>query len=323
MDTILTVLSNKLVVGRDAGIIDRRLQLQETMFTKLRTMLAQHQLPHDTSSIFRIFRSILHYIAGDVICLRTEPFQGTNTLLAFVVQVTPTDIMLGRQFAQNLGLILMPRECLSEANHAIRKKLGVNKVYHRIVRSYFDRCFPGPGVDEREAVNRAVAIFSILRHLEYSQYVHDEEMIVRIGIRSLSTFKVGLETESLLVVLLRILEEDPGQLKPHLGGLIQGLIAIHGMARNVAEAARFKPGAMPFGGEYRTKATRTTYRDPIPTRLYTLQFLKKLTESGYEAHVLLLHRRGLLRPLANACGDSVREIRQTALKARLAWEALG
>jgi DNA repair/transcription protein MET18/MMS19 len=321
MNTLLTVLSNKFDSKRDPALMNKRLQTQQPIVTAMHGLLAQHPLPDDTTWTFRAFRSILHYLAGDVARLRPEPYH--NTLLGFVVENVPTDIMLGRQFAQNLGLITTPRECLSDANHAVRNKLGVAKLYHKIVRNYFDRCYPGPGVDEREAVNRAVAIFSILQHLEYKQYSCDAATIVRLGIRSLSTFKVGVETESMLAVLLHILQEDPSELREHLAGLIQGLTAVYGMARNVADAARFKPSTDPFTGrEYRSKATRVPNRDPIATRMYTLRFFQQLTESGYDAHLLLPHRRGLLRPLAAACGDSVREIRRTALKARQAWEGL-
>ncbi|KAI3331656.1 hypothetical protein HD806DRAFT_166327 [Xylariaceae sp. AK1471] len=321
MDTLSTVLSNKFDVKKDSTLMNKRLQTQQPIVTTMHGLLAQHPLPDDTTWTFRTFRSIIHYLAGDVARLRQEPYH--NTLLSFVVENAPTDIMMGRQFAQNLGLITTPRECLSDTNHAVRNKLSIAKLYHKIVRSYFDRCFPGPGVEEREAVNRAVAIFSILRHLEYKQYSYDVATIVRIGIRSLSTFKVGVETESLLAVLLHILEEEPDELREHLAGLIQGLTAVYGMARNVADAARFKPNTNPATGEeYRSKTSRADNRDPVATRMYTLRFFQKLTESKYDAHLLLPHRRGLLRPLAAACGDSVREIRRTALKARQAWEGL-
>jgi DNA repair/transcription protein MET18/MMS19 len=92
------------------------------------------------------------------------------------------------------------------------------------------------------------------------------------------------------------------------------------MARNVAEAAKFKPNEEEQ--HYRSKASRAEKRDPIATRMNTLLFFQQLTESGYPDHLILPYRKDLLRPLAIACGDSVREIRRTALKARQAWEAL-
>ncbi|KAI1754121.1 Dos2-interacting transcription regulator of RNA-Pol-II-domain-containing protein [Xylaria castorea] len=326
MDALLCVLSNKFEMKYKDTLMAERLQTQQLLILTMRSVMGPQQITGNTASKLRLFRSVLHYLAGDI----ARPLTGSdqNPLLTLVVENGAMDIMTGRQLAQNLGLMVMPRECLLEANHAVRKKLGLGWFYHRNVIPFLDRCFAGAGVEEREAVNRAVGIFSILRHLDYKIYASEVARIVRIGIRSLSTFKVGVETESLLVVLTRILEEDPGDLRSHLAALIQGLIAVYGMARNVADAAKFDPNAAVEQGEepeYPSKASRISVvdRDPIATRMYTLQFFLKLTESRYDAHLLLPYRRGLLRPLATACGDSVREIRRTALKARQAWEGLG
>ncbi|KAI0426931.1 Dos2-interacting transcription regulator of RNA-Pol-II-domain-containing protein [Xylaria sp. FL1042] len=326
MDALVCILSNKYDTKKDNTLLEQRIQTQQPLVTMIHDLLDNYQAG-DIDSKLRIFRSVLHYLAGDVAHPLTGPGD-QNTLLTLIVENGTTDIMMGRLLAQNLGLLVMPRDCLSDDNHPIRKKLGSGWFYHRNVVPYLDRCFPEPGIAERETVNRAVGIFSILRHLDYKIYASDAGRIVRVGIRSLSTFKVGVETESLLVVLLHILEKDPGELRGHLAALIQGLVAIYGMARNVADAAKFDPnaGGKEGGGAdaYRSKASRISARDrdPIATRMYTLQFFQKITESKYDAHLLLPYRRDLLRPLATACGDSVREIRRMALKARIAWEGL-
>ncbi|TGJ87444.1 hypothetical protein E0Z10_g1314 [Xylaria hypoxylon] len=320
MDALLCVLSNKLDVKNNSVLIEQRIKTQQPLIMKIQALMGPHQVTGNTDLKLRIFRSVLHYLAGDV----ARPLTGSdqNLLLNLIIENGAMDIMTGRQLAQNLGLLVMSRECLSDINHPIRKKLALGWFYQRNVVPYLHRCFPSPGVDEREAVNRAVGIFSILRHLDYHIYASEVARVVRIGIRSFDTFKVGVETESLLAVLLHILEKDPSELRGHLAALILGLVTIYGMARNVADAARFDPNA--DGQTYRSKASRISARDrdPIATRMYTLEFFQKLTESGYENHLLLPHRRGLRRPLATACGDSVREIRRTALKARQAWEGL-
>ncbi|KAI0798953.1 Dos2-interacting transcription regulator of RNA-Pol-II-domain-containing protein [Xylaria sp. FL0064] len=326
MDALVCILSNKFDTKKDIILFKQRRQTQQPMVTKVHELLNDGQ-GGDTDSKLRLFRSVLHYLAGDVAHPLTGPGD-QNMLLTLIIHNGPTDLMMGRLLAQNLGLLVMPRECLSNSNHSIRKKLGPGWFYHKNVVPYLDRCFPAPGREERETVNRAVGIFSILQHLDYKIYAPDAARIVRIGIRSLSTFKVGVETESLLVVLSHILEKDPGELQGHLAALIQGLVAIYGMARNVADAAKFDPNTNKTEGgadAYRSKASRISARDrdPIATRMYTLQFFQKLTESKYDTHLLLPYRRDMLRPLATACGDSVREIRRMALKARLAWEGLG
>ncbi|KAI1166577.1 Dos2-interacting transcription regulator of RNA-Pol-II-domain-containing protein [Nemania serpens] len=324
MDALFCVLSNKFEVGKSDVLIEKRIQTQQTLILNMRSLIGHHHVTSDTDAKLRVFRSVLHYLAGDV----ARPLTGSdqNLLLTLIIEDGAMDIMTGRQLAQNLGLLVAPRESLSELNHAIRKKLGPGWFYHKNVFPFLDRCFPGAGAEEREAVSRAVGIFSILRHMDYTIYASDAAQIVRIGVRSLSTFKVGVETESLLVVLLHLLEKEPGELEGHLAALIQGLTAVYEMARKVADAAKFDPNAgKQDGPEYRSKVSRVSARDrdPIATRMYTLRFFQKLTESKYDAHLLLPHRRGLLRPLATACGDSAREIRRTALRARQAWEGLG
>ncbi|GAP82926.2 putative DNA repair transcription protein mms19 [Rosellinia necatrix] len=324
MDALLCVLANKFNVPSSSTLLEQRILSQQPLITRVHALIGRHLAANTTDSKLQIFRSALHYLAGDI----ARPLTGSNQnlLLTLIIEGGAMDIMTGRQLAQNLGLLVMPRECLSDDNHAIRKKLRLGWFYHRNVIPYLDRCFIGGGVEEREAVNRAVGIFSILRHVDYNIYASEVAQIVRIGIRSLSTFKVGVETESLLAVLLHILGEDPAELRGHLAALIEGSIAVYGMARNVADAAKFDPAAAgkQGGSDYRSKISRINARDrdPIATRMYTLNLFQKLTESGYDAHLLLPHRRGLLRTLATACGDAVREIRRTALKARQAWEAL-
>ncbi|KAI0404445.1 Dos2-interacting transcription regulator of RNA-Pol-II-domain-containing protein [Xylaria palmicola] len=317
MDALLCILSNKFDVKGNSTLTEQRTQTQQALITGVHGLIGPGQVNEGTDAKLRIFRSVLHYLAGDVVRPLTRPDQ--NRLLNLVIEHGAMDIMIGRQLAQSLGLLVMPRESLSDVNHAIHKKLGLGWFYHKNVVPYLSRCFLGAGVEEREAVNRAVGVFSILRYLDYDIYASEAAQIVRVGIRSFSSFRAGAETESLLVVLLRVLRKDPGELREHLAAVIQGLISIYGAARDAGGDAGNRGVS-----EDRAKTSRVGARDrdSITTRMYALQFFEKLTESAYDAHLLLPYRRTLLRPLATACGDSVREIRRKALKARQAWEGL-
>ncbi|KAI1119586.1 Dos2-interacting transcription regulator of RNA-Pol-II-domain-containing protein [Nemania sp. NC0429] len=325
MDALLCVLSNKFDVGKNKLLMETRIQTQQPFILEVRSLISKYDGIFNADAKLRVFRSVLHYLAGDVARPLTGPDQ--NPLLTLIIENGAMDLTTGRQLAQIMGLLVAPRESLSEPNHAIRKKLGPGWFYHKNVVPFLDRCFPNAETEEREAVNRAVGIFSILRHLDYAIYAPEAAQIVRIGIRSLSTFQVGVETESLLVVLLHLLEKEPGELEGHLAALIQGLTAMYGVACNAADdAAKSTPDTGKQDGPgFRPKASHVGARDrnSIATRMYALRFFQNLTESRYDAHLLLPHRRALLRPLAVACGDSVREIRRTALKARQAWEGLG
>ncbi|KAJ2999318.1 hypothetical protein NUW58_g37 [Xylaria curta] len=316
MDAMFCVLSNKYDVG-GKHIVEWGTK-QECLAQGLISTMTRYRPSEKTNSKLQAFRSILHFLAGDV----ARPLMGTNhnSLLDTMIECASADITMGRQLSQDLGLIVMPRNYLSDANHAVRKKLSLGWFYHKYIYPNLNHCFPRQGVDERVTVNYAVGTFSMLQYLDYHIYTTDIDRIVRIGVIFLSTFKVGVETESLLVVILHILEREPNEIRGHLTTLIQGLVAIYEMARNMANAACYDPNDA--GYKFQASRIKAVDCNPIPTRMYTLRFFQKLTESGYDSHLLLPYRRDLLRPLAIACGDPVREIRRIALQARQAWEGL-
>ncbi|KAJ8129619.1 hypothetical protein O1611_g4013 [Lasiodiplodia mahajangana] len=122
MDELLCVLSNKFDVKDNKTLMEQRLETQRFLITRVHHLL-EDQLTPDDGSKLRVFRSVVHYLAGDVACPLTDSAQ--NLLLTMIIDNGPMDSMIGRQFAQSLGLMAAPRECLSDLNHAIRKKLGM------------------------------------------------------------------------------------------------------------------------------------------------------------------------------------------------------
>ncbi|KAI0593423.1 Dos2-interacting transcription regulator of RNA-Pol-II-domain-containing protein [Biscogniauxia sp. FL1348] len=313
LDTILVVLSNRLDV-KDRSTLDKKFDIEYALITTFRDL----QIRADGSSAYapillRAYRSLLHYLAGDI--SRFVPGELYNALLNSVYSLGPSDIMVGRQLAQNLGLLVSPKECLDIENHAIIKKLSGEWLYYQMVSPHLPNCFPNDPnsvIDERRAVNRAVATFAILKHLKYDHYSGDIERIIRVAIRSLSTFKIGVEMESCLIVLLQTLEVEPEKLKEHLPSLISGLISVYDMARKIARAAEFMVD---------TENVKAKNREPGQCRKFVLEFFQKLPAS-YESQDLWPYRHLLLRPLWAACGDPVREIRRTALVTRQTWDNL-
>ncbi|KAI1209486.1 Dos2-interacting transcription regulator of RNA-Pol-II-domain-containing protein [Annulohypoxylon truncatum] len=310
LDISLTILSNKLRV-EDKIYSQAKVQIQQTLIETLMKILNKESRSSlDASNDICIFRSILHFLAGDVARFRSIPAE-QNALLKLVCDRAPLEPTLGRQLASNFQVLVSPKECLEKANHAIQKRLNGEWLYFQAVQPYLKECFPNSGLDETATVNRAVAIFGILKHLKYEQYASDIGQIVRIGIRSLSTFDAGIEMESCLSVLLQILEKEPNELKEHLAGLILGIITIYGTARKTPKTTESE--------WYPTAKAKEKGR--VLCRKFALEFFQKLPQT-YETQYLVPHRQLLLRPLSTACGDSVREIRRTALAARKAWEAL-
>ncbi|KAI1807317.1 Dos2-interacting transcription regulator of RNA-Pol-II-domain-containing protein [Daldinia bambusicola] len=304
LDIILTILSNKLRL-EDENYSKAKLQIQQNLTDVLANISSQ-----DSKFSVRVFRSILHFLAGDVARFRSTP-DTHNSLLKLVCEKAPSEPTVGRELARNFEVLVSPKECLEKENHAIRKRLSGEWLYFKAVQPYLKDCFPNSDVDETTAVNRAVMVFAILKHLKYEQYASDIEQIVRIGIRSLSTFYTGLEMESCLNVLLKVLEKAPHALKEHLAGLITGMVTVYETARKGPKTLGSKDAA-----EAKTKA-----KERVLCRKFALEFFQKLP-SSYESQYIVPYRQQLLRPLSAACGDSVREIRRIALAARKAWEEL-
>ncbi|RYO79040.1 hypothetical protein DL766_009474 [Monosporascus sp. MC13-8B] len=319
LDTTWAILSNKFVIKGD----DRKsdwLALQEEIKTALVTIWnSDRDSAPEIPDAVRVFRSILHFLSGDIARFQTDPKM--NSVLRLVCDDAPSNPTMGRQLARNLGLLLSPKECLQRENHAVRKRLGEAWIYHQAVQPHLGKCFPGPPGDssssdrgqqeqEQDAINRAVATFTLLRHARYEHYADDVAQIIRVAIRSLGTLEFrGAEMESCLVVLVGILEKDPQALKDHLAGLTRGMIKVYTEAKVL-------------GGGRRDEALSPRDANSLNTcRKLVLDFFRNLP-AIYEAHSLLPYRNQLLRPLSLSCGDPVREIRRTALAARQAWENL-
>ncbi|KAI0899402.1 Dos2-interacting transcription regulator of RNA-Pol-II-domain-containing protein [Annulohypoxylon nitens] len=311
LDMSLTILSNKLRV-ENKEYSQAKVQIQQTLIDTLTNIFnnKESRSEQDASTDIHIFRSILHFLAGDVARFRSIPKE-QNTLLKMVCDKAPLVPGLGRQLAGNFQVLVSPKECLKKENHAIEKRLSGEWLYFQAVQPYLKECFPNSGLDETAIVNRAVAILTILKHLKYEQYASDVGQIVRICIRSLSTFEAGVEMESCLSVLLQILEKEPNELKEHLADLISDIIKVYETARKTPKLIETR----------RDPTSKAEERGRVLCRKFALEFFQKLPQT-YETQYIVPHRPKLLRTLSKACGDSVRENRRTALAARKAWEAL-
>jgi DNA repair/transcription protein MET18/MMS19 len=262
------------------------------------------------------FRTILHFISGFIVNFRSG--EGPNWLLRVVCDMAPGEMTIGRQLAQCFEILVSPKEYLGKENHARIKRLHAQWIYRMTVSRYLDRCFPtGPGFtgmhaqDERGATNQAVAVFAILKHIDYHAWQDEAEQIIRVVIRSLTTFGVSKDINNVMGVLLAILEREPELLKQHITALITHILAIYQMARNVEETIKFMD---------RSK-DRFSKGEGALCRKSCLEFLKRVP-GAYEGRYLLSQRRAALKALSVACGDPVREVREIAIEGRNSWTAL-
>ncbi|ORY62242.1 Dos2-interacting transcription regulator of RNA-Pol-II-domain-containing protein [Pseudomassariella vexata] len=265
----------------------------------------------DVTASVAIFKSVLYFLAGDIARFSSSKVSesGSNWLLRLICAGAPAEITMGRQLAQCFGILVAPKECLEPENHAILKRLRGQWVYGNTVQPHLPNCFPRPGiVDERVATNQAIATFAILRHLKYAEYQNDIEMIVRVIIRSLVTFKISQDMCSALIVLLEILAHEPEQFKEHLNTLTTHILSVYHMALMVSRS-------LEIAGKGEAEQA-----EAVTCRISVLHFLHGLPESkGLESRYLLQYQQIVTRGLAVACGDPVREVRGIAIKAKRLW----
>ncbi|KAK8125103.1 uncharacterized protein PG998_000862 [Apiospora kogelbergensis] len=271
----------------------------------------------DVPTRLAIFKSVLHFLAGDV--ARYRPTVAHNWLLRTICDTAPSEVTIGRQLAQCFGILVSPKDCLTKQNHALLKPFRGQWIYQETVRPYFDKCFPSPspspeqsGQDDRCATNRSVAVFAILRHLKYNDYSSDADQIVRVVIRSLAKFGVSDDINAVMTVLCQLLEHEPERLKEHLTALVANTMAVYKIARNVDSSLAISqaPGKM-----------TTTRSDAGRCRHSALSFMRRLPEC-FEPRYLLPHRVSVLQGLSLACGDPVRGVRALAISGRKAWSNL-
>lgn len=246
LDNILTILSNKHQ-PKGAERSSKRLEVQDSIIKSYeQIVLAEPATKGGSLWQVRAFCSILHYLAGDVARFQGNPAE--NKLLHHICEHATRDERYGDAFARCLGILVSPKESLSTENHAIRKRLSEQWIYHQAVQPYYSECLSppapqtseGPAGDERPVLPRAsraraAAVFAILQHLKYEHYAADTAQIVRIVVGRMAALGPGQEVDSCLAVLNAILDKEPAALKEHLGPLIRGITQVY---RTSIELAR-------------------------------------------------------------------------------------
>ncbi|KAM7190286.1 MMS19 nucleotide excision repair protein [Naviculisporaceae sp. PSN 640] len=216
--------------------------------------------------------------------------------------------------AQSLGIIVQDNEFLTPENHAVVKRFYKQWAYNYVAKPLYDLALPTQS-DPATAVRYTTAILAIVANCPFTVYQDDLEPLVRLLITSLSlslsqqSSQSGLasdqnlvqrrRTVSALEILIEILTHEPDALKGHLKPIITSGTSIYQssarQSRNVIESGM--------------------------SRKFVLQFLGAIPTKFEERH-LLAYAPQMKRMLATACGDSVREIRKTAMLARENWNKI-
>ncbi|KAH6660294.1 Dos2-interacting transcription regulator of RNA-Pol-II-domain-containing protein [Truncatella angustata] len=273
----------------------------------------------DPQALRAIFSSIVSFLAGDV--ANYKPRHDENWLLRWVIEVGAVRNIIGPQLAQGVELLVSPNHALQKQYHANVKRLRGQWIYQQTVVPYIDQCFPRQAtaqqgaIDDSTATNRSVAIICILKHLDYTVWRSESNKILLVVIRSLQKFGTGKDINTVMDILLKIVNSEADLVKDHLNTLITHVLAVYGVARNAHESLN--------SPESRGTECKMTRREAAVCRKYCLVFLEKLPKTFESVrHNLIPQRRAVLRQLSRACGDPVREVRSVAIHGRAQWEAL-
>jgi DNA repair/transcription protein MET18/MMS19 len=319
LNTMVTVLSNRLVPSSGSDLAD-----VSRVFTDAYKGLVNPKTDHDSdvSTSVAIFQSALHFLAGKLANYRGSD---DNSLLQLICDTATVEASNGRQLAQCFEILVSPKECLAKENHALVKRLSGQWIYRQTVSPYLAKCFPAvndpsnaeqqpePSAinPDQQATNRSVAVFAILKHTDYAIWQGDAAQIVRVAIRSQTKFGASADLNTVLDILLTVLDRDPGLLQSHLKSLVSNALAVYQLALDAASSRN------------PTATALMSKRAAASCRKSCLQFIARLPgTSPFEPRHLLPQRSTVVRSLSHACGDPVREVREVAIKGRRAWDAL-
>ena len=207
--------------------------------------------------------------------------------------------------AQSLGIIVQDNEFLTSENHAVVKRFYRQWAYNHVAKPLYELALPSKS-DASTVAKYSTAILSIVSKCPYTVYEDDLEPLVRFLITALGKQDdlVNKEisrrrTVSALEVLVEILSNEPDSLTGHLKPIVTGGTSLY---KEVCGE----------GG---------SGRQLVMARKLVLQLLGAIPTKFEERH-LLSYAPQMKRMLAMACGDSVREIRRTAIVARENWNKI-
>lgn len=218
--------------------------------------------------------------------------------------------------AQALGIIVQDNEFLTPGNHAVVKRFYKQWAYNYVAKPLYDLALPTKS-DPATSARYTAAILAIVANCPFTVYQDDLEPLVRLLVTSISPSRpqstllsnpeiARKRTVSALEILIEILTHEPGALKGHLKPIITSGTALY-HSSSIRQTQESKSGI--------------SLVDVVMSRKLVLQLLGAIPTKFEERH-LLAYALQMKRVLATACGDSVREIRKTAILARENWNKI-
>ncbi|TLS28127.1 hypothetical protein PpBr36_00134 [Pyricularia pennisetigena] len=308
-DRFVTLLANKWLPK--ATLIGPQRDVWKATVDALRAMLEKTLAEASaTQSGIRTeqYARALGFAAGAV-ARRDRDVEGLVKILASIPAALGER---GQQIAPRLEGLLAAKSQLSAQNHAILSPLSEQWVYICVVKPKLEQSFPITQDKSRGIVN-AIAVVHVMKHMDFTVYAEDTDRIMRILIIIVSSPKNLVDVEAALQILREILANKPDALKDQLKAVITGAISTVSSGLGQHHEQQATPVDV-------TARVMNPGSSALCRRL-SLQLLQELAEK-LDEQLLRQYKAQISRVLATACGDPVREVRQSAMSARGSWAKL-
>jgi DNA repair/transcription protein MET18/MMS19 len=256
--------------------------------------------------------------------IRRNMGSAVKSLLSSVGQA-PSDKEHGRRYAGKMEKIFTKNLILSrKETHAVRNRFWKQRAYFELIKPMLPLAWPNNLEDKVIGCNYAVAVMTVLCEMEYEIYEEDAEQVIRLVIASYHKVGLCMDTSKGLSSLTAIATNAPDKLVPFLKTVIGVCIDI------------LKP---PAQQEFRERLAKVAPAPaPVPNmsgildgwvpdnvlyqcRSEVVLLLQGLTK--LPSRYLVEHAPVVRRALHETSGDDSRELRKTALSARIAWGRVG
>ncbi|PKS07911.1 hypothetical protein jhhlp_006520 [Lomentospora prolificans] len=226
----------------------------------------------------------------------------------------PANEDLGHILAREFDTLFRPHKYLAKEFHATIRPLWSQKAYYQLIKPLLPLSWPrktDQANSELSYANYSIATLAAVRHIDYSVYQDDAPDLVRLILCALRSLPISADVETALRALETITKESTSNvLEPFVNSVMDCCTAvITGSGPQAADLSWMPEGYSP--------ADKT---GKVSARCRNLAILLLGYLPGrYENRHLLRSVPRMERLLSVACGDRVREVRKSALAARLAW----
>lgn len=295
----LSILSNRYKLeGEESLIVSIEQQLSSALSNE--TVVGQGLIDQIVS--------ILAVSAGFLRRHNGKHIQG----LVALIRDLPSNKSLGFTIARRFEIVVAPQDFLKKENYAVIRPLWVQKVYVEIVKHLLENA-NDISLDPLAKSSHGVASLFMIKHMSFSIYEEDVDLILRVAITTAQTLGVSQESLAALTVIKSVLAEAPEKAQGHIRSLINICTSTSGTATaSIKQTSR--PDWLP------TEALPQSANAEVAAHLgkISLDILAGLPRL-YESRHLLSYTGQVDRQLSIACGHKVREIRISARIARTAW----